>query len=122
MVKIERGIIVAEIDTDDVYVHGVGKIFKLNIGSMFEREYKNKEQVLGVEIDKKFTLCHEFELNDDKKLFGYIINNGFGSTAIRVQTIKDFDKNTHYPFNHDKDYSLGEELVIKKESIVNFTD
>lgn len=118
--KVERGIIMAELDNDEVCVHGVGKIFKLNTRSMFEREYKNKEQVLGVEIDKKFTLCHEFELANGNKSFGYIVSNGFESTAIRVQIIKDFDKNKHYPFNYNKEYLLGEEVVLKKDDILNF--
>ncbi len=120
--KIERGIISADISNDHVHVRGVGTLYKLNSASLFERSYKNYESVLGVILEKEYTVCHEFELTTGEKFFGYIINNGFGSNAVRVQVINDFDHKTHFPYNQDKDYVLGPQLVIKKESILDFLD
>jgi hypothetical protein len=118
--KIERGIISADIGNDDVCVRGVGTLYKLNAGSLFERNYRNGESVLGVIIDEKYTLCQEFKLNTGERFFGYIISNGFGSTAIRVQLIRDFDTDKYNPYHLDQDYTLGEELVLKKDNILGF--
>ncbi|MBL7921155.1 MAG: hypothetical protein JNJ40_12630 [Bacteroidia bacterium] len=117
--KIERGIITAELN-EDVHVRGVGTLSKLNANSLFERDYKNGESVIGVIIDKKFTLCHNFELKQGEEFFGYILNNGLGSTALSVQVINDFEMDKYDPYNQYKDYPLGEELVLKKENILGF--
>ncbi len=118
--KIERGIITADVNNEDVHVRGVGTLSKLNVSSLFERDYKNGESVLGIIIDKKYTICHNLELKTGEKFFGYILNNGFGSTAIRVRVIIDFDMHKYDPFNQNKDYTLGEELVLKKDNIIGF--
>lgn len=116
--KIERGIIQAEMD--DTWIMGAGFRYKLNPQSMFERSYKNGEKVLGIIHDNKFDLCHEFEFTDKSKCFGYIVNNGLGSTAIRVRLIDGFNLTSFDPYNPN--YELGEEKVFKKESIVGFSD
>lgn len=118
--KIERGIISAEIENEDVYVKGIGTLYKLNVVSLFERDYKNGESVIGVVIDKEYTLCHNFELKTGEKLFGYIISNGFASTAIRIQIIENFNREKYDPYDQNKDYTLGEELVLKKGTIIGF--
>ncbi len=118
--KIERGIITAHIDNEDVYVRCVGALYKLKAESLFERDYKNGESVLGVIIDEKFTLCNKFELKQGEEFFGYILNNGLGSTALSVQIINDFEMAKYDPYNQYKKYTLGEELVLKKENILGF--
>ena len=118
--KIERGIISAEIENEDVYVKGIGTLYKLNVVSLFERDYKNGESVIGVVIDKEYTLCHNFELKTGEKPFGYIISNGFASTAIRIQIIENFNREKYDPYDQNKDYTLGEELVLKKGTIIGF--
>lgn len=119
--KIERGIIVADTNNEDVHIRGVGTLFKLNARSLFERDYKNGETVLGVVIQKKYTLCHDFALKTGEKFFGYILSNGFGSTAIRVQVISNFFMHK-YDSYQNKDYALGKELVLKKDNIIGFFD
>lgn len=118
IVKIERGIL--NIEAGESWVRGVGFIATLNPQSTFERSYINDEKVLGIIRDNKFDLCHELELTDGQKYFGYIVNNGFGSTAIRVRLINDFNLVTFDPFNSS--YELGEEKVIQKEAIKGFCD
>lgn len=118
--KIERGIITAHVDNEDVYVRCVGALYKLKAESLFERDYKNGEPVLGVIIDKKYILCQNFELKTAEKFFGYIISNGFASTAIRVQLIENFDKEKYDSYKVDQDYTLGEELVLQKDNILSF--
>jgi hypothetical protein len=118
MVKIERGII--NIDDNEIWVRGVGFIATLNPQSMFERSYRNSEKVLGVIRDNRFDLCHQFELTDGQKVFGHIVNNGFGSTAISVRLINAFNMQKFDPFNAE--YVLGAEMVLKKAEIIGFED
>lgn len=118
--KIERGLLEASAHNEEINVRGVGALFKLNANSLFERDYDIREPVLGVIINNKYSVCHEFELKSGEKFFGYVLANGFGSNAIRVQIITDFDMQKHYPYNQDKDYNLGNELILKKENIVGF--
>ncbi|MBL7921693.1 MAG: hypothetical protein JNJ40_15370 [Bacteroidia bacterium] len=120
--KIERGIITADMSSEHVHVRGIGTLSKLNVTSLFERYYKNGEAVLGTIIDKKYTLCQNFKLKTGENFFGYIVRNSFGSSAISVQVISNFDKDKYYLYNQDKDYKLGEELVLKKENILGFFD
>lgn len=117
--KIERGILKFD-PLEDVMVITPGHIYKLNVSSMTERDYFNEEKVYGVIINGGFTLCHDFILNTGQTHFGYILSNGFGSTAIRVQLITDFDPLNHRSFNLNKEYLAGPEIVLKKEAITNF--
>ena len=55
---------------------------------------------------------------DVKKLFGYIIDNGFGKEEMKVQTIDGFDRNKFNP--HSSDYSLGKEMKFKRNEILKF--
>lgn len=118
-VKLERGIICVTKPNDEICVHGAGHIWKLNTKSLFEREYKVDEKVLGFVFNNTFNLCHEFELLNGEKHFGYIVNNGFGSTAIRVRLIEGLNSATFDPYNTS--YDVGEEKVLQKEAIKGFS-
>lgn len=119
-VKLARGIICVTKPHDEICVQGAGYIWKLNTKSLFEREYKVDEKVLGFVVDNTFNLCHEFELLNGEKHFGYIVNNGFGSTAIRVRLIDGFNSTKFDPYYSS--YNVGEEKVFQKESIKGFYD
>jgi hypothetical protein len=115
-IKIERGIL--QISDDKIFVYSPEYHYPVNINSLFEREYKNDETLLGVVVNDKFNICNQFNLNTGKNYFGFIVNNGFESTAVRVKLITGFNQHTFDPYNSG--YSLGKEIVLQKDYIKNF--
>lgn len=120
IVKIERGIICTTEPNKEIAVSGAGFLARLNTKSLYERTYNIDEKVLGFVIDNSFNVCHLFRLKSGEEFMGYIVNNGFGSTAIRVRLISDFNLAKFDPYNAT--YELGEEKVLQKETINGFWD
>ncbi len=120
IVKIERGIICSTEPNKEIAVKGAGFLARLNTKSLYERTYNVDEKVLGFVIDNSFNVCHLFQLKNGEEFMGYIVNNGFGSTAIRVRLIPSFSIVKYDPYNCE--YELGEERVIKKDDVVEFYD
>jgi hypothetical protein len=119
--KIERGIIIAD-QYSDVKVSTVGCVYPLNLSSMIDRTYYVNQKLFGVILENKYCICHELRLKSGERYFGYILNNTFNCTAFRFQLILDFKQQDHIGFNLIKKYSLGEQILLKKENILDFDD
>ena len=87
---------------------------KINSVSMRTKKHSDNDKILGVVIDNKFNLCHEFILNK-QKLFGYIIDNK--DNEITVQLIENYDRKKLEFDYYLKDYPNGKIIKIKKHEI-----
>jgi hypothetical protein len=117
-IKIERGIL--QFENNKAVVFSPGHSYQLNIVSLINAEYVADDKLLGVIIENKFNICDEFNLTDGRKYFGFITGNGFDSLAIRFQIISGFDKYVFNPYINNE-YELGEEIVISKTEIKEFS-
>jgi hypothetical protein len=120
-VKIERGILIADQETD-ILVKTVGGLYKLNISSMTDRTYSVNENIIGIILENKFCICHSLILTTGETYFGRILNNTFNSTSFRFQIIKDFSEIDYRSHRLLEKYNLGPEIILKKEQVKNFDD
>jgi hypothetical protein len=115
--KIERGIICIN-TSNEIIVRSPLNVYKISMESLLEREFKSNENILGVAINGVFYRCEEFELNNGKKVFGYIAKNNLSNSVITFQVIEGFNRQTYNPYHSV--YSLGKEIRIFKNEINNY--
>lgn len=102
--KIERGIIIA--DEQGMAVRSPGHIYHLNNEAFFRKSLNENDKVLGVIINKKFSVCREFISVTGHFVFGYVKKESNPGNQLSIQIIPGFEPNSFNPF--EAEYDLGE--------------
>lgn len=108
--KIERGIISFN-NQNEMIVCLPGHIYKLNNNSFYRKTLSDDQNVLGVIVNNKFSICREFISTTGHFIFGYINKDMESAQEICVQSIKGFNRSNFNPF--DAEYAIGNEAMVE---------
>lgn len=108
--KIERGVISSN-NHNEMIVCSPGHIYKLNHNDFYSKSISDQQNVLGVIINDKFSICREFISTTGHYMFGFIITKGNLPNQFRVQSISEFNPQDFNPF--DANYPLGQEFTME---------
>lgn len=113
--KIERGV-VSYNNHNEMIECSPRHIYKLNYNDFNTKSISDEQNVLGVIIHDKFSICREFIITTGHYIFGFIINKGDLPNQFWIQSISGFNHKTFNPF--DANYSLGQDGIIEINELI----
>ena len=86
------------------------------INKTYTTTYKlsKKQRVIGVVIDKEFTICYYIKLKNGETAFGYFVSDD-AQGNYSFQRVNEFNKFAYDPYKAL--YPLGKEICIKENEI-----